>query len=359
MESSPQNKKGKLLYLEVIRIIAIFMVLFIHTGDKGYMFFSTDRESRLYYLYLAISIFVKIAVPLFFMVSGSLLLGKEESIAEIYRKRVLKIAATLLVWSTLYYLYDVWKETREFNLVDYLKLVYSSQTSRALWYLYSYLALLIMLPLLRKMVKLLSNREYWYWIIIVIVFLGICPTVCYLAVGPTFSMNYDLVPRMMATYNIFYFCIGYYFDRLVDIDMVDRTKFRQMIILSVIGIAISAIATTCYVDNKDIPVNDYQVFFHCFRVFPTVTVFLLIKKIFTGIKLSAPVERFILVMGSCTFGIFLMERFSRNFLDFIPHLLCGHIPTFIVGVIWAICSVMFGFAVTWILKKIPFVRYFV
>ena len=44
------------------------------------------------------------AVPLFYMVSGALLLGKNESFGELARKRILRIVAVIVIFSLLYYL---------------------------------------------------------------------------------------------------------------------------------------------------------------------------------------------------------------------------------------------------------------
>ena len=51
-----------------------------------------------------LSLVCKAAVPLFYMVSGALLLGKNESFGELARKRILRIVAVIVIFSLLYYL---------------------------------------------------------------------------------------------------------------------------------------------------------------------------------------------------------------------------------------------------------------
>lgn len=63
-------------HFDFLRIIAIFMVLFNHTGTNGFVLFTIARESKLYIFYLFFAIFIKMAVPLFFMISGALLLPR-------------------------------------------------------------------------------------------------------------------------------------------------------------------------------------------------------------------------------------------------------------------------------------------
>ena len=73
-------KNNKILYLEIMRIIAIFFVIFNHTNKMGYLAFMNYSYSDLrYWLYMFVSIFCKFSVPLFFMISGALYLEKEHS----------------------------------------------------------------------------------------------------------------------------------------------------------------------------------------------------------------------------------------------------------------------------------------
>ena len=66
-------------YLDALRILAIFLVLFNHTGVNGYALYMVRRGAALFPFYLFNAILIKVAVPLFLMVSGALLLEKEES----------------------------------------------------------------------------------------------------------------------------------------------------------------------------------------------------------------------------------------------------------------------------------------
>ena len=62
------DKKRK-VYIDFLKIIAIYMVMFNHTYEKGYLLFTITQGSNWYPVYLFCSIFIKIAVPLFFMAS--------------------------------------------------------------------------------------------------------------------------------------------------------------------------------------------------------------------------------------------------------------------------------------------------
>jgi surface polysaccharide O-acyltransferase-like enzyme len=84
MSGSVQAKSNRLIHLDLLRLIAIFLVIFNHTGERGYILFISKMGSPISLLYMAASVFCKIAVPLFFMISGALLLKKEESLKQLF-----------------------------------------------------------------------------------------------------------------------------------------------------------------------------------------------------------------------------------------------------------------------------------
>ena len=86
MNEKVNCKPKRKIYLDFLRIIAIFMVLFNHTGTSGFVLFTVTQRSALYPFYLFNAILIKIAVPLFFMISGVLLLGKNVVSQESGRK---------------------------------------------------------------------------------------------------------------------------------------------------------------------------------------------------------------------------------------------------------------------------------
>ena len=79
-----QDNRRTLLHIELIRIIAAYFVIFDHTGKRGFFVFSVyERGSLQYWVYMILSIFCKILVPLFFMIAGALLLKKVIELKEI------------------------------------------------------------------------------------------------------------------------------------------------------------------------------------------------------------------------------------------------------------------------------------
>ena len=138
---------------DLLRIIAILCVIFNHT-QYGYELYTvaTDPYSR--YGSLLLAIICKIGVPLFLMVSGALLLGKEESVQTVLKKRVLPFAVIFAVMFLLQYLrvaraggYD------GVSISGYLRCLLYDDPIASYWFLRSYLIFLITLPLLRAIAR--------------------------------------------------------------------------------------------------------------------------------------------------------------------------------------------------------------
>ncbi len=223
----------KTVYLELIRALAIFPVIFNHTGTNGFFLFSIRQSSALYPIYMFLSIACRTAVPLFWMVSGSLLLPKEESIRYVYRHRVLRMVFVLVLFSLFHYSFTTWKLSARFDFAYFLTKLYTDRHATAYWFLYSYIGMLMMLPLLRRMVKSMTGNQFLYLFLLIIIMKGIMPILQYLVSTNHAVMaatnNSDLIMNEKLTSNLFsksvlYFIGGYYFGCYLKDDALNRKR---------------------------------------------------------------------------------------------------------------------------------------
>lgn len=148
-------------WVDLIRVLAIFLVVVIHTSGKLTNAWGKIPESQWIIgdIYGGIA---RIGVPLFFMLSGYLLLPRSESLGSFYRKRVLKILIPFVAWSVLYIGTNCLRNpglcTRDY-LMQYVLL---HKTYFHLWFLYSLLGIYIIMPLLRLMARPGTERLLWY-----------------------------------------------------------------------------------------------------------------------------------------------------------------------------------------------------
>ena len=143
-------------YLDWLRVIAIALVIYNHLPAFAL------RESGKFGFVLP-AVLVPVNVPLFFMISGALLLGKDESTKTLINKRVMRMVVVIPVALVGLYLLRSLHETVlhgtsfHFSLKECVYGIFSGGLapldSGSYWYLYAYLGYMIMLPFLRGAAK--------------------------------------------------------------------------------------------------------------------------------------------------------------------------------------------------------------
>lgn len=341
--------------MDILRIIAIYLVVFNHTGLNGFFLFSVSQDSPFYSLYLFISIITKIAVPLFWMISGALLLKKDEPISRVLLKRVPRFFIVLLVFSAIQYIESLNFDFSQFSFAYFFTRLYSSPFASAYWYLYAYLGYLLMLPLLRKLVAGMKNIDFLYLISLrfLIALLPIAQFLIWKG-EVKYAANFEL--QLVADV-IFYPIIGHYAEHLIPEKYLSK---KNNIILAVISLA--AIIICCFMTHFYCTVADNwsisngQPFHNVLTFIPTISLYLSAKQFFANKKTSSSVAKAVAAISGTTFGIMLTENIIRYNTNQIYTALEPHIGPLPASMLWvgAVCCI--GGLIIFIIKLIPFMK---
>lgn len=346
------------VYIDFLKIIAIYMVLFNHTGINGFVLFTVARTSKLYPLYLFNSIFIKIAVPLFLMTSGALLLNKKETYKDLMKKRFLKYLFILILGSVIAYLYTCLRiNPQKISVIQFLELLYTSHVSTAYWYLYMYLAYILILPLLRKMAICMTEKEYkWMFLIYGIVqSLTIIDFILWKGEkvhNPNFSV-------FITSNYIFYPLMGYYMEHKMK---EKQFNLRGGVILSIVSLI--AITLCCFMTHYKCVLTDKwtentcQTFFNTLIFLPTITVYYISKMWFLNHTYNEKIYKLITIVGGTTFGIYLIEQICRKETKFVFIYLQPYIHTLPACLVWILIACIAGGVVVLLFKQIPGVKKF-
>lgn len=140
--------QGRLLYLDMLRCLAIFAVVLMHCAMP--LLGRVDDRAALWagLAYAALCIF---CVPLLLMISGALILGDTRPMdtRTFYRRRLSKIVIPLLVWSAVYYGLNCLTEGSTVNVVSFLKRTLAGLWAGPLWFLYMMAGVYLMVPFLK------------------------------------------------------------------------------------------------------------------------------------------------------------------------------------------------------------------
>lgn len=352
-DTAMNKESGRKVYIDFIKIIAIYLVLFNHTGFDGFLLFTVERESMLYPFYLFNAILIKVAVPLFFMSSGALLLGKQESIKTILTKRFLRYAAVLLACSLIAYVYDCSRMSdREMSAVDFVRILYGGEHTAAYWFLYAYLAYLLMLPFLRRLAQSMSFGEY-IWMFVTCAFIDALPILDCLLSGGTGSHN-EHFWLLSAELYVFYPLMGYFIDQKLEEKHFTKRILFLLMLASLMAIGISCAMTHYWCTlTGQWDQDSCQKFFNTLIFLPAVTVYYGAKLLFLRHCFSDRAKDWITTLGGTTFGLYLIEQICRNETRQIFTSLQPYLHTLPACWIWIGAACCLGMAVTYLLKKIP------
>lgn len=357
--NSHQGSPKKLIYLELLRIISIILVIFNHTGSHGFFLYALSEFSALYPFYFFCSIACKVAVPLFWMISGALLIPKKESISELYKKRIFKISMTLIVFSFIQYLFWVSEDkSRTFYIWDFLKTLYTSHFGKAYWYIYAYIGVLLVLPLIRKMARNMSKKEYMYLFGLALTIYGIIPIVQYLCWRGQIAINMNVTMSMFSEYLV-YFMAGNYFGNVLDKEELSGKKAGIYAVAGFIAIIISCFMTKFMTNITGmIGEGEAQTFYNNLIYVPSFAIFYLVRYLSVHYEkyLNDKVKKIICVFGGAVFGVMLTENLWRERLEIVFYFLKPYCKIFPSCIIWVLLTWICASATILVLKKIPLVR---
>lgn len=136
---------------DLVRSIAIILIVFTHSMG---MITGTAPAggSPVRVEYALLRTIISPGVHLFFLLSGALLLGKEEPVWLFYRKRLRRILVPFLIWSAILYVLTGLK-TPSFDwkhcLPDFGQKLLTNGIHGTYWFIYAILGLYLITPLLR------------------------------------------------------------------------------------------------------------------------------------------------------------------------------------------------------------------
>lgn len=199
-------KSQRKVFLDLIRIFAILGVIYNHsTAWELYQAPGNIHQTFGYVL----TCLARIAVPLFFMVSGVTLLGKEESIKSLCQKRVLRMVLCTVLFSLAYYLWAlVRKEIEPISPLQFAKGIMAEPYIIPFWFLYAYIGFLVILPVLRLIAKNLT-AEIWHYLFAFVIIEYLIRSVLSIASGLQISPYLTMtgVVAMPTLYSLLGYCI--------------------------------------------------------------------------------------------------------------------------------------------------------
>ena len=350
MQAETQNPSAsRQLWADFVRNIGILLVILGHVSGIVLIRyrdlpFADWMAGNIY------NVIARSCVPLLFMVSGALLLPRQESIRDFYRKRFNRVVFPFLFWSVLYLL---WKEGgyQNYTLLGAVKtIIYTIVTEPAeyhLWFMYELFGVYLLTPVLRKLVDGERETVLWYFVGIWFVFGPLLRAIqFFLARDIIFDLGY-------LTGYIGYYALGYL---LVRIPLKKWMVWTSGFVYLAAAIFTAAI-TLYYIPTSSKMVNYFQYLVAMNIVLLSVSAYILLKAAGEAIfaKPRPRLAKMAVGLTSASFGIYLVHVFVLNILRQNSLGPLDGSPIYMVPV-----TVLLIFLISWviiaILQKIPILR---
>lgn len=302
-------KKQHVNYFDYLRILASFCVVYMHVaagplrGEMGLSWHLTSFFTG----------FAFIAVPLFFMMSGYLLLNDQKTadVSVLLKHRIPHLLVPLVVWSGMIlvlYSYIFKDMTFAFYKSEAIEML-SDPIAVHLWYLYTLIAIYMVSPILYGGLKNLDKKGH------ILVFVVIClvslKTIMQVVLPYEYALLFDI--DVISKLSIFSghlctFILGYYLG-----NSERKVPNFLLIILGVIVLGIITVGTYRLTVENGAFTQSYHIQGSGFQVLSAAIVFLLAKQ-----NLNKPVKSKLIDLKpfvTLSFGVYFIHIPIIDILD--------------------------------------------
>lgn len=334
----PAQTNTRILALDYLRIFAAFAVVLLHTASAQWASMPPSSLS-----WQAMNLYdsaVRWAVPVFVMLSGSLLLPRGLSLKRLFTRYIPRLGAAFLLWSLVYSLVEG-GSIRQIA-VGVLR------GAHHMWYLPMLIGLYLWIPVLSKLLE--DRRLTRYFLVLTFVFsFVITPGMTWLqAKGPAAEALYTHCSYMAPSLGYaFYFVLGGYLRQLT----LRRRQLLAVYALGILGFLITAGLTALVSWKRQIPTDWFYDHFTGNVLLEAVGVFLWFSH-----WTPRRERKWVTQLSGCTFGIYLVHVLVLDLLAQHLGLDARSFPTVFAIPVTAVLAFGISLAISWALGKVPLLR---
>jgi surface polysaccharide O-acyltransferase-like enzyme len=287
-------KTKKMVWPDAIRVISVFLVILIHTSAPTVLSWSNSDHFN----WMVGNIFdslARISVPLFVMLSGSLLLHKKENLETFLKKRTSRILLPWFFWGTILLFFNNYFGFALFGEKDF-KLLLIENFLGGFWFMPMIFGLYIVTPILKKFVLKANFNELKYYFFIWIIFSSIIPAANNLL---DISINFNTPTWFLYSG---YFIGGYYIVRKMKIANKNIKKLNYIFLANLF---ITIIGTYLLSLKNNLFVGYLYEFTAPNIVLMSFSSFIVLFKFFKKAKLNKVTKKYLRYASHNSFGVLL------------------------------------------------------
>jgi surface polysaccharide O-acyltransferase-like enzyme len=363
MYTDKDKAKNRIFYYDGIKTLAIYLVCIYHYNNLDYNIIdSRDIGVYLNYYFYGIP---SMAVPLFFMVNGALLLNKSYKL-ESHLRKIVYLYILFFVWSAISLIVFIPIEGTSYSLKEFLtSWFYLKQgTSNHLWFLQALIAVYLLFPFLkiiydlpqRKLLKLFS------FIIFVFSFGNLFLNSVFNVVEFIFGFNYfkgdpfNLFPVINPFGNYYYAFFYFILGGIISDKVANRknnVSIRVLLIIFSTALFLLFLYGVLMTKSNNV---FYDTVWNGYDSIMTLTmstsVFLFFSKLSYKNRI---INRFLVMIGSSTLGIYFVHRFVGSVtISYFHNLILSE--NLVLNLLYGCLLILSSLLIVLILKRLPLLR---
>jgi len=293
--------------------------------------------------------FVRFSVPLFLMITGALLLGKQHEYPIFLKKKVLRIFLPFVFWTTIYIGYN-FLEPPQFNgklasqsNFEWILQQAQDGSSYHLWYMYMLLGIYVAMPLFAKIIAKVRKSYLELFLLIWVLFIS-------LSASYTSNSNFEWNLWYYLGY-LGYVILGYY---LSIINTKSKRVSTLALITFIIGLFVTFYGTFYYTDKTGVFCKYYYSYLNPNVLLMATSVFVLLKN--AEIKLNGVIKSARNIIDKHSYGIYLSHILVLNYL--IMYGVDWNLIHPLIGIpLTTIITLIVSVAIVYLISKIPLGKY--
>lgn len=300
------ENKNKELFIELLRIFACFLVILYHSRYQIYNSVSDGAELSLFNRLCLNASFVigRLAVPIFFIISGYFSFPVKGDTFSFLKKRLLRIVLPLIFWL---FTYTIFFSNPKNYLYDLFNATYAPQ----IWYLYALIGITILLPIVSPYIVNATKKElYLYttvWLLTLIFNGNNFESFMTINTNHQGMLFTNPLTGLLSFYGYFgYIVIGFFFRKFA------FNKFVPFTLL-IVGLSVLLLYTVIF----NIPIKHAIAYCSVPNLFISSAIFLYAKQLFSTMTLGKCYSCLNKV-ASLTFGIYLIHWMVFQLIYYIP-----------------------------------------
>ncbi|MBQ9875939.1 MAG: acyltransferase family protein [Campylobacter sp.] len=340
--------KKRILYLDILNIIAIIAVIALHCNGIVHIYHTENSWAQS----LVVETVFYFAVPLFLMISGANLLGyiQKYDTKTFFKKRFTKVLYPAIFWICIAFVYRIFilkdMSLENIGIVEFINMIFVNKEMPIYYFIWWILGVYLTIPVLTHLTTDTKYRSVlWYAVGIFFIFNALIPNLFQLI-----GINWNNLIQFQIGGIVIYPILGY----LLAISNISK-KLRYIIYALGIFAIIYRYSFT-YFQSKEagelIKITWGYFQFHVF--FLTSAIFLFVKNInFEKLQNNSRITKILANIANCSFGVYLCHMIIVDCEVYICDIDQYSLQWRTIGII---TTYVISLAIVYLLKQIPFIR---